>query len=639
LQAKTLPLEHFTKRGDYLDMKLSPDGKHIAARVRQEGLVSMVVLNTETMQVVGGVKPNNGDEVHSVEWINSERLVYQFAEKRVRSERLFATGELFAMNYDNSKNRMLFGYRAGSRTTGTNISKRESTMASAEVISYLPDDDKRILIAEYPFTKKGNKMYNNKQRAPRIQLLDVYSGRKRKVDAIPYNYATVFASDAGDINFVSYTDDQLLSRAAYRLNEKDEWKDLSEVLGKDMIPAAISSDGKKVYLTGNIGEKNLKTMFEFDLTTKAVTKLFEPTDADLEYYLWDRKLQQPVVGISYPDKHKYYYSKVKSSTAKYHKTLAASFGGQKVLIQSESRDGKYVLLHVSSDVNPGEYYLFNTESKSASFLWANRSWLDPRDLAATKHFSFTTSDDQLVNGYVTLPKNAEEDKPVPFVTMIHGGPHGSRDYAEFDSEVKLLANRGYAVVQINFRGSDGYGKDFKKMGHREWGGAMIQDILEGTNAAIEQFALDADKGCVYGASYGGYAAMMSSIREPSMFNCVIGFNGLYNLSYFFTESDTAVAYGGLSYLKRVLGDDQEALDANSPVYHADKISAKVLIIHGEKDARVPVINAETMIDALENAGNKPKYLNLSRSDHWVVDENARKKVYETLLDFLDDNLG
>ena len=131
---------------------------------------------------------------------------------------------------------------------------------------------------------------------------------------------------------------------------------------------------------------------------------------------------------------------------------------------------------------------------------------------------------------------------------------------------------------------------------------------------------------------------MSAIREPDMFKCVTGYVGLYNLSYFFTESDTARAYGGLGYIKRVLGSDEEELRANSPVYHADKIKADVMIIHGDKDARVPVINAESMIEALNKVGIEPEYLNFGQSGHGVFDEKGRYQLYDAAIKFFDKNL-
>lgn len=633
-----LPLDHFTRHGDYLDMKLAPDGKHIAARLRQNGKVMFVVLQTATMSAVGGVRPGNKDEIHSVEWINNERLVYQYAEKRAGYDAPIPTGELFAVNFDNSNSKMLFGYRAGEQQVGSHFKPREASRSSAEIISYLPDDPKNILIAEYPFEIKGNVLYNSKEKPPIIVKLNVTTGRKRKVEAIPFKAARVFANDNGDIHFVRYRTEYFTYKTAYRESAKHDWIELADVVGDSYSPLGLSADGKTLFLSGRFGEKQVRNIFQFTLQTGALTPVFSDIEFDAYDTIWDAKLERPVVTSSSPTRPQYHYADGESAVAQWHKSLREGFDGQYVTIASQSKDGKYLLIHVRSDINPGEYYLFDTTTKSANFLWANRSWLDPRNLAKTTPFSFTTTDGLIVHGQVTLPKENKEGQLYPFVTLIHGGPHGPRDWHFFDSEVQLFANRGYAVVQVNFRGSGGYGQVFEHMGHKHWGTDMIRDITEGTKAAINQFSLDAKKGCVYGASYGGYAAMMASVRQPDMFSCVIGYVGLYNLSYAFSESDTAQAYGGLGYLKRVLGTDEAELRANSPVYHADKIKADVMIIHGDKDARVPVINAKAMIKALSAVDNEPEYLNFSQSGHGVYDEQGRHALYDAALSFFDQHL-
>ncbi|MBO1254730.1 S9 family peptidase [Alteromonas sp. 5E99-2] len=636
--AKPIPIEAFTRHGDYLDMSLSPSGKHIAARLRVADRVSFVVLEVPSMKVVGGVKAQSGDEIHSVEWINDERLVYQFAEKRWSHDTPIPTGELFAINFDGSSNKIIFGYRAGEFTTGTKIQKRKATLASAEIISYLPGDKKNILIAEYPFNIEGDSYYNNKEKRPNIVRLNVYSGKRKKIDNIPFKSATPLANNNGEVNFVTYIDENYISQAAYRPSEDDEWMDLSDKLNGDYFPIDLSSDGKRVFLTGRISENQLLTMYEFDLDTQVLSPLFTDLQSDIEFYTWDPKLETPVIGTTFTNNHEYIYTSDKSDTIKWHKALKNSFDGQRVTIESQSKNGDLLLIHVSSEINPGEYYLFDTKAKGAQFLWANRSWLDPRTLSATKPFSFVTSDNLTVYGYVTLPADLKPNETTPFVTMIHGGPHGYRDFPFFDSEVQLLANRGYGVVQINYRGSGGYGSNFQQSGYKEWGGKMIQDILEGTQAAAKQFPLNIEKSCVYGASYGGYAAMMSVVRAPELFKCVIGYVGIYDLNYTFSESDTAEAYGGLAYLKRVLGEDQAVIDEFSPVNHASEIKAKAMIIHGKKDARVPVINATAMVKKLTEANNPPKYLNFSNSGHGVYGEEERKELYTALIEFLNENL-
>jgi len=638
-----LPLEHFTRHGDYLDMQLSPDGKHIVARAKADNKIFFIVLDASTMKLVGGVRPRANDSLHSVEWINNERLVYQYAEKQLGFDAPVPTGELFAVNLDSSKDAILFGYRAGNEKTGSRIASRKDTTASAEIISYLPHDEKHILIAEYPFEIKGNTLYNTKVKPPIISMLNVYSGRKRKVENIPFKAAKVFATDNGDINFVRYRDEEGLTQSAYRATKSDEWQNLEDIIGADYAPISLSSDGKFLYLTNVQGEAQLHSIFELNLDTNEISPLFPDIETDVmfEHLVWDAEIEAPVVAVTSPTQHRYHYAKGKTDSAivKWHKMLSASFQGQLVTIPSQSADGETLLVHVRSDINPGEYYLFNTKAKNANFIWANRSWLNPNTLAQANPFSFQTSDGLTVHGQVTLPNEINSGEKVPFITMIHGGPHGPFDDELFDSEVQLFANRGFAVVQVNFRGSGGYGEVFEAKGYRKWGTDMIRDITEGTVAAASEFPIDVDRACVYGASYGGYAAMMSAVREPELFKCVVGYVGLYNLSYFFTESDVAENYGGMAYLERVLGTDEEVLRSNSPVYFADQIQANVMLIHGDKDIRVPVINAESMLEALEDAGKTAEYLNFRQSGHGVYSEKGRYQLYEAALSFFNENIG
>lgn len=634
------PLENFTKHGDYLNMKLSPDGKHISARVRMEGRVFLVIMDASTMKVVGGVRPRDGDEIHSAQWINNNRIVYQFQESVYYIDHPVATGELFAIDIDGSNSDILYGYRAGENSMGSNIKKREDTRATPQIISLLPDDDKHILIAEYPWRLEGRFYYDDRKKPSIVTKLNVYSGKKRKITTIPYPGARPFATDDGEVKFVRWVDnDTGYYQAAYRENEDSEWKNLTDKLDDSYVPISLNADGSKLYLSGDAGEEEFTSYFEFDLKTEKLTQLFSGMKADIAGLNWDPELEKPVVGISYPDKHQYFYAPGESKTKKLHKMLASAFEGQDVYITSQSKDGGLLLLHVSSDVNPGEYYLFDTKTNGASFVWANRSWLDPRTLASKQPIKFKTSDDLDINGYLTIPIGHTDDVKAPLVVMIHGGPHQGRDYWDFNGEVQLLANRGYAVLQVNFRGSPGYGDVFETAGYREWGGKMIQDIIEGTQYTVDNFAIDQDRICTYGGSYGGYAALMSTVRAPDMFKCTIGYVGIYDLNYAFTESDTMKSMGGAAYLNRVLGKNKTILNEFSPVNHADKIKANVMLIHGDKDSRVPVINAETMLKRLKEQGKEVPYLNFNRSGHGVWDEEGRVALYQGMLDFLEENIG
>ena len=637
LSAETLPISAFTKHGDYLDMSLSPDGKHILARTRIKGRVVLVFLDSKTMEVVGGVKPPNRDEIHSAVWINNERIVYQFREKHHTSDRPVPTGELFAVNVDGSRQSMLFGYRAGEMTTGTRLKKREKTNASADLISPLVGDKKHVLIAEYPFTIKGNTYYINWRSPPTISRLNVYSGLKRKVEAIPFANSRVYATDSGDIRFVSYLDDNGDTNTVYRENDEDEWKAFELDSVEDLSPIALSKDGDNIFFSGDIGEQEYDTIYQFNLTTQTLTPLFENLSADIERFSWDPSLNMPVVGESMPAKMTYHYAGVKSKTARYHKALSEVFEGKRIHIPSQSEDGNQLLLHISSDINPGEYYLFDTQTNQAAFLWANRSWLDPRTLLPKTPIEFESADGLAINGYLTLPKG-ENEQSHPLVIMVHGGPYGIRDHWDFESETQLLANRGFAVLQVNYRGSGGYGDKFVRAGHRQWGGLMIQDMLDGIAHVAKEYPVDAERICAYGASYGGYAALMLSVKAPELFKCTVGYVGVYDMNFMYTESDIPNNPGGLAYLNRVIGTDQDELYAYSPVNFAEKIKANVMLIHGNKDVRVSVKNSEKMKANLEAVGKSVEYLNFSKAGHGVYGEAEREDLYTNLVRFLEDNL-
>jgi len=635
-----LPLDYFIKHGDYLDLQLSPDGKHLAARVRLDNKVVLGVLSTADMTIVGGVRPQNNDMIHSVTWLNNERLLFEYAEKQFSFDRPIPTGELYAMNYDGSKRELLYGYRAGDESIGSRLSNKDDTFATQEVISLLENEDRYILIAEYPWDKQGNTFYANRVKPAIISKLNIMSGRKRKVDVLPYKRSSPLATKDGQVIFMRWQDEAGIYHAAYRENNDSEWKNLEDVFSaaEDMIPRGLSEDEKYVYMTGFTGEDGIYTHFKLNLSTGEHSRIFDEHNTDIEQIILDNN-GLPAVGITYPGKSQYVYATEESRTSKIHKLLAEAFGGQTVAIASHTRDWKTLLVHVRSDVNPGEYYLFDSETLDAQFIWANSSWIDPRLLAPMKPISVEVSDGETINGYLTLPKQSSEEKP-PLVVMIHGGPHqsGTRDFWDYNSETQLLASRGYAVLQVNFRGSDGYGERYKRLGYREWGGKMIDDINDSVKWAIDKEYVDGNNVCAYGASYGGYAALMSVVKEPELYNCTIGYVGIYDLQYMFTQSDIPNNWGGKAYLQKVLGNDKAQLKAYSPLYHADKIKANVMLIHGSKDRRVPEINSEALSKALIKAGNPPEYLQYSQAGHGVFDEEDRRELYQGLINFLDQNL-
>ncbi len=640
-QSTTIPLIDLVKRSDYLDIKISPDGKHIAARVRENDVVYMITTRLSDGKLIGGVRPGSENEVASMYWVSNKRLIYTFAEKRSSIDVAIPTGELFATDIDNKSNKMLAGYRASDKKLGSKLVSKKDSYASHELLNVLPHDDKNVLIVEYPWSQSNSGWYDRRETLPIVSKMNIITGRKTRKETIPYRGARVFANDNGLVTFVTWSDDYKNRKAVYRASKEEPWKDISSSLDIDtgaLKPFSINNDGSKIYLTGSVGEDKILSLFQLDLENKELSRVFDNT-AELDFWQTDPN-GDPTVGTSYPALHNYSYSLVntESKLVMQHKRLKNAFAGQEVQIQTYSDDEKLLILNVSSDINPGEYYLYNTETSKADFLWANYSWIDPRTLASVKPISLNARDGQELHGYLTTPKQDNKNNNA-LVVLPHGGPHGVRDYPYYDAEVQLLANRGYSVLQINFRGSDGYGKTFEEAGHKNWGKVMVDDVIDATRWAIDTGVSDKDRVCIYGASYGGYSALMSAVKAPELYKCAIGYVGVYDLEAMKVKGDIPMGFRGRNYLDQVLGSDSEDLKAQSPLTHAAKIQAKVMLIHGDEDNRVPSFHSKKMRAALKKTNNPAEWLYLADAGHGAFSVENRTKVYQRLLKFLDENIG
>ncbi|MFT5995371.1 MAG: dipeptidyl aminopeptidase/acylaminoacyl peptidase, partial [Glaciecola sp.] len=195
-------------------------------------------------------------------------------------------------------------------------------------------------------------------------------------------------------------------------------------------------------------------------------------------------------------------------------------------------------------------------------------------------------------------------------------------------------NRGYAVVQINFRGSGGYGDAFEEAGYRKWGREMQDDVTDATLWAVEQGYADKDRLCIYGGSYGGYSALMGVVREPDLYQCAMGYVGVYSMPIFYTHGDIPKRASGVKYLERVIGTDQEVMLANSPAYNVDKIKAALFIAHGKKDVRVPMEQYYALTEALDKIG-KPYESMLREEGHGYSLEQNRYDLYNKMITFFD----
>jgi dipeptidyl aminopeptidase/acylaminoacyl peptidase len=317
--------------------------------------------------------------------------------------------------------------------------------------------------------------------------------------------------------------------------------------------------------------------------------------------------------------------------------LLHSFPDENVRILNTTDDQKKAIVLVYSDRDPGRYMLVDVDKLSAEEIVAKRPWVNPSNAAEMTAFHMRARDGAWIHGYVTMPKTSRTDELPPLVVLPHGGPHGVRDVWAYDDEVQLLASEGFAVLQVNYRGSGGYGRAYQTAGYRHWGDRIVQDIVDATRFAVDKRYADPRRVCIIGGSFGGYAAMQSAIVAPDLFRCAVGVAGVYDLGLMAHEGDIPETPLGRAFVRTAVGEDSTALKEASPVQNADKLRARVLLIHGKKDQRAPIEHAERLKSALEEKGRPPEWLVEPKEGHGFYDEDARERMYSRLLQFLREN--
>jgi dipeptidyl aminopeptidase/acylaminoacyl peptidase len=319
--------------------------------------------------------------------------------------------------------------------------------------------------------------------------------------------------------------------------------------------------------------------------------------------------------------------------------LSPQFPGEDVSLRSSTTHASKVVFLVTGDRDPGEFFLYEAKARRASFLFARMPWIEPESMAAMEPISLKARDGLVLHGYLTRPPGKAEAKDLPLVVFVHGGPHGPRDEWGFDPYVQVLASRGYAVLQVNYRGSGGYGRAFEQAGYREWGGKMQDDVTDATHWAFAQGIADPKRTCIFGGSYGGYAALEGAVKEPALYRCAIGYVGVYDLRMMYSRGDIQQSLYGENYLKRVLGEDDAELTARSPLAHIDRLKAKVMLIVGGQDKRVPPAHGLALHSALSKAHVEHEWLYQRTEGHGFYDEKHVEDLYSKVLAFLDRNIG
>jgi dipeptidyl aminopeptidase/acylaminoacyl peptidase len=640
--AEPVPLADFARHMKFKDAKISPDGKHLAAKsiIDDKSVLSMIDLENNSGLTL---RPRDDDEVGDFWWVSPKRLVYSVVQHIGYFEGPAMTGELFAVDVDGKNKDVLFGYRVNQSmagSTGTHISKKESEYASAWMLDDLRDNDDEALIYVQRWNWSHVGSAGGESLHPEVRRINVKTGKNRTVATAPMTGASFVIDHKGAVRFATARDNAQMLKVYYREADGKDWELVFDeaVKGEQAYPVFFNRADDAVYFSCS-GSKNRGGLCLWDVATREFKTLWSGTDAAPTGYDETFDGQDLFAIRSMPGRTAVTLLDKNAAEAKLLVDLMGQFPGEDVRFINASYDGRKVVVAVDADRDPGAFYLYDADTKKLSFLFARAPWIKPEAMAVMEPFAIKARDGVGLRGFLTRPPGKENAKDLPMVVFVHGGPYGIMDTWEYDPIVQVLASRGYAVLQVNFRGSGGYGEAFLKSGYLEWGAKMQDDVTDATRWAIEQGAADPKRVCIFGGSYGGYAALQGAAREPDLYQCTIGYVGVYDLGLMKSRGDIPQSFRGEGYLDRVLGKDDNVIAQRSPINQIDRIKAKVMLIVGGQDKRVPPVQGENLRNAMLKRGKEVEWLYQPTEGHGFYNEKNVTEMYEKVLAFLDRNIG
>jgi dipeptidyl aminopeptidase/acylaminoacyl peptidase len=606
--ATVIPMRDFFKNPERADYQVSPDGRHLAYLAPFETRMNVFVQNLSkehlpigTAKRVTSIKDR---DVHGFFWKGNRHLVYVRDTGGDENYHLFST-EI---------------------ATGATRDLTPFPKVRAQIIDDLVTvSDNRVVIG---LNKENPELFD-------VYELDVPTG---KLTLSVKNFAkiTSWVTDhAGTIRLAVSSDG--LNTVIYHRPVGGQFKEIMKFDFKDSFrPQFFTFDNKFLYAISNLGRDHEAAVRVDPNTGKELEVLYENPSVDVGGLTYS--LSRKVLSAAYYYDWKRQFEFFDGVAKVRYKTLADMLPNREIILVSRNRAEDVFIVATSSDRSSGGFYLYDEATTTLTPLADAMPWLKENNLAEVKPVEYQSRDGLTIHGYLTLPKGSKATN-LPVVVVPHGGPW-HRDVWGFDPEVQFLANRGYAVFQMNFRGSTGYGKKFWTASFKQWGKKMQDDITDGVNWLIKQNIANPKRVAIYGASYGGYATLAGLAFTPDLYACGVDYVGISNL---FTFMDSIPPYWR-PYLEKVyamVGNpkmDKDLLRSASPIFFADQIRAPLLVAQGANDPRVKKSESDQMVDSLKKRGIHVPYLIEENEGHGFHNEENRFKFYETMEAFLGQHL-
>ncbi len=603
MQQNTIPLKDFFRNPERTDYAISPNGKYLSFLAPYKGRLNVF------LQEISGGEPQRLTNVTERDiakylWGNDRTILY------IKDNAGDENFHLYSVFTDGSGSKDLTPF------DGVRVN----------IVDELEDYDSEILIE---LNKRNPEFFD-------VYRLNFETGEMKVAAENPGNVSGWGTDHKGTIR-IAVTTDGVNNGIMYRDSAEDEFKTIITTNFRQMLsPLFFTFDDKNIYASSNLG-RDKAAIVEYDIkNNKELSVLFEHPEVDVNILKYSKKRKVLTVIPAYT--HRIERVILDDEIRRIYEKLEKELAGYEItIVDTDDNEEKYIVA-AYNDRTTGSYHIYDKSTDSITKINDVSPWINEEQMSEMKPVTFTSRDGLKLNGYLTLPKG-KEPKDLPVVLNPHGGPW-ARDYWGFNPEVQFLASRGYAVLQINFRGSVGYGREFWKSSFKQWGRKMQDDLTDGVKWLEEQGIADPRRVAIYGGSYGGYAVLAGLAFTPDIYACGVDYVGVSNL-FTFMKSIPPYWQPFLEMMYEMVGNpetDKQLLEDASPVFHVDKIKAPLFIAQGRMDPRVNVNESDQVVEALKKRGIDVPYMVKDNEGHGFHNEENRFDFYEAMEKFLTKHL-
>ena len=607
---------------DVYDAAISPDASQIAMVMNVDGDFAVRVLSVDNVnEPIRAVGLDVGVRPHWIRWVNNDRVLVRLMQyETIRGSRGWASF-LYSLDTSTMEGRILIRPK--------DILRQDN----AHVIDFLDDDPDHILMA----------FSDRTQYRDDIQRVHVESGKyarvKRGLEGVQSWYTDQRGEPRVGQGRLDKVGDDFEWRLLIRDADADKWRPSREFPGLDPDTTIIGfNEDPNELLIGYRGERDTLGVYVYDLEKKEIgEQLFHHDEYDVQSVV--KNVDGKIIGVQYiADTREMDLFEGHDS---HLNRIRTGFGDYDVSFVDQSSDASRLIFRISNASDPGSLLLSDMRNNKIIRISHSRSQLAAVDMGSMIALKYEARDGAEIPAYVTLPpaiSGIAEAKSVPTIILPHGGPY-SRSYRRFDYFSQFFATRGYVVVQMNFRGSAGYGEAYEEAGRSDWV-LMQEDVEDATRWMLEQGIADPDRTCIAGWSYGGYAALMGSIKNPGLYQCAISIAGVTNIERL-ASAMRNYRFGETAARRFILSgfENKQAMRENSPTHRADDLTVPLFLAHGTEDLSVPFDHFRWMKKALHKSPTKVVYLEVKRDDHYFSEQANREKLFTGLHKFLESING